>query len=387
MKNKLVIYLLAILTITACKSNTFQISGTLSDPVNGEYIFLDQLKSNELTTIDSIKVSNDGKFNFKGEIKNPSFYLIKFNDNNFLTMLVDPGEKIIINAKHDSLNFPTSIKGSVGTEMMVAYNKNMSKTINRLRGLNEIYMQNSENPRLSVIMDSLDNVAQGYLDEINTYTKNYIDRNISSLVSLVALYQQVAPGVYVLNPDKDLNYFEKVDSSLYSKYPDYDPVVTLHEQVSELVAGVKGTSGTEEAGTGAEAPEISLPSPEGDTVRLSSTRGSVVLLDFWASWCAPCRIENPNLVRAYSLYHKKGFQIYQVSLDKTKDAWIEGIKEDKLGQWIHVSDLKYWSSMVVPLYNIESIPCNFLLDKNGRIIATNLRGDMLQNKLAEIFKK
>jgi hypothetical protein len=98
-------------------------------------------------------------------------------------------------------------------------------------------------------------------------------------------------------------------------------------------------------------------------------------------------MENPNLVKAYDLYHQKGFEIYQVSLDKTKDAWIKGIEDDQLEKWIHVSDVKYWNSIVVPLYKIESIPTNFLLDKDGRIIASNLRGEMLVNKLAEIFDK
>jgi peroxiredoxin len=137
---------------------------------------------------------------------------------------------------------------------------------------------------------------------------------------------------------------------------------------------------------GIEAPEISLPDPQGDTIKLSSTRGNVVLLDFWASWCSPCRRENPNLVKAYTLYHSKGFQIYQVSLDKTKEAWLNGIQEDHLEKWIHVSDVKYWNSVVVPLYSIDSIPCNFLIDKDGRVIDSYLRGEKLQNKLAELFK-
>ena len=174
---------------------------------------------------------------------------------------------------------------------------------------------------------------------------------------------------------------------MFSLYPEYEPVVTLHEQVKELSAKVGGTTGpAAETTSGNVAPEISLPTPAGDTIKLSSTRGSVVLLDFWASWCAPCRKENPNLVNAYNLYHKKGFQIFQVSLDKTKDAWMKGIEEDHLEKWIHVSDVKYWNSIVVPLYKVESIPANFLLDKEGHIIASNLRGDQLQLKLAELLK-
>lgn len=388
MNNKLFLYLFATMLFASCKNNTIQISGNLINPVIGEYIFLDELKSNELITIDSIKIADGGTFDFKREIKLPSFYLLKINENNFLTMLVEPGEKITLNTYYDSLNYPISVNGSKGTESMAEYNRTLRKTINKLTGLNNIYMQNINSPQLPVVIESLDSLAQTYLNEINLYTKSYIDENLASLVSLVALYQQVAPNEYVINPSRDIKYFEKVDSSLSKLYPGYEPVISLHEQVKELIAGIKGEKGIAPApGDGTGVPEISLPTPDGDTIKLSSTRGSVVLLDFWAAWCVPCRQENPNLVKAYNLYHTKGFQIYQVSLDKTKEAWKKGIKDDKLEKWIHVSDIKYWNSEVVPLYKIESIPYNFLLDKEGRIIASNLRGEQLQIKLAELFNK
>ena len=388
MNKKLFLYLFMVIVFAGCKNNVVRISGTLVNPVSGGYIFLDELKSNDLTTVDSVKVGVDGKFNFKRDLKTPSFYLLKIKENNFLTMLVAPGEKININSYYDSLNYPLAIVGSKGTESMAEYNKTLRKTINKLTGLHKIYTQNVESPGLHQVMESLDSLAQIYLNEINLYTKNYIDNNISSLVSLVALYQQVAPNVYVMNPTRDLNYFVKVDSSLSILYPEYEPVTSLHGQVREFLANTKGEKGTAPAAQlGNEAPEISLPAPEGDTIKLSSTRGSVVLLDFWASWCTPCRIENPNLVKAYNLYNKKGFKIFQVSLDKTKEAWMKGIQDDQLGKWIHVSDIQYWNSVVVPLYKIESIPCNFLLDKEGRIIALNLRGEQLQTKLAELFNK
>ncbi len=388
MNKKFFLYLFAAILFAGCKNNTVQISGTLLNPVSGEYIFLDELKTNELTTVDSMKVSDDGTFNFKMEAKLPAFYLLKINENNFLTMLVEPGERILINAHNDSLNYPISVSGSKGTESMAEYNITLRKTINKLTGLNNIYMQNVDSPQLPAVIESLDSMAQTYLNEINSYTKTYIDENLTSLVSLVALYQQVAPNVYVLNPSRDLKYFVKVDSSMSILYPEYEPVTSLHEQVQELVAGIKvETDIAPASGEGTEAPEISLPTPDGDTIKLSSTRGSVVLLDFWASWCVPCRQESPNLVKAYNLYHKKGFQIYQVSLDKTKEAWMKGIQDDKLENWINVSDIQYWNSVVVPLYKIESIPYNFLLDKEGRIIASTLRGEQLQIKLAELFNK
>jgi thiol-disulfide isomerase/thioredoxin len=387
MNKKLYLYLIIGLVFAGCKNNSVRISGTIVNPVNGVYIYLDELKSNDLKTIDSVKVSDDGKFNFKREVKQPSFYLIKSNNNNFLTMLLKPGEKITLKVYSDSLATPISLEGSAGTLSMTEYNKALQATIKKLKGLNNIYVQNSDKPDLPKLVERLDSLAQTYLGEINIYTKKYIDDNLTSLVSLVALYQQVAPSVYVLDPAKDINYFVKVDSSLFSLYPDYEPVTSLHEQVKELTSKIttETTPGPASA-AGALAPEITLPTPAGDTIKLSSTRGSVVLLDFWASWCSPCRKENPNLVTAYSVYHKKGFQIFQVSLDKTKEAWMQGIQDDHLDKWIHVSDVKYWNSIVVPLYKIESIPCNYLLDKEGRIIASNLRGEQLQAKLAAIFK-
>lgn len=380
-----VIGLITLSAVAGCMNNTARISGSLHNHKHGEYIFLDELKSDKLEPIDSARITSNGTFTFKAEVNNPSFFLLRINTNNFLTMLVEPGQKIFISAGYDSLNLPSVVEGSDGTRLMAEYNRYLGLTIDKLKSLNRIYEENEGKPGLPGLMDSLDSMAQGYLDEINSYTRKYIDENLNSLVSLVALYQQVAPGVYVLDHVRDRRYFEKVDSALYPRFSGYDPVRTLHEEVKQLTAG----PGLDEAIPGVQdmAPEISLPAPGGDTINLSSTRGSFVLLDFWASWCPPCRQENPNLVEAYEQYHRKGFQIYQVSLDKTREAWIKGIEEDRLGRWIHVSDIQYWNSVVVPKYKIESIPANFLLDPEGRIIAVNLRGERLQQKLAEVFSK
>ena len=373
--------------LPGCKNRTVEITGILENARPGEYLFIQELKSNKLVNVDSAIVPIDGSFEFTLKIDFPSFYLLKINQNNFLTMLLEPGEKIKMTSHFDSLNYPSVVMGSKGTKLLADYNKTVLKTINKVKVLSEIHDRNLGRSDFAFLVDSLDNAGDAYLAEMNTFTKNYIDNNLPSLTTLVVLYSQLAPGVYVMNPEKDLGYFEKVDSVLYNKYPSYDPVITLHNQVKDMIAYFDSqkmaSAGSEEK---REAPEIALPGPEGDTIRLSSTRGSYVLLDFWASWCQPCRAENPNLVRAYTLYHNRGFQIYQVSLDKTREAWVKGIEDDKLGKWIHVSDLKYWSSSVVPLYGIESIPANYLLDSEGRIIASNLRGDALQRKLEELFK-
>jgi len=386
MSRKFALFFLCAAVLTSCHNKTAEISGILENPRPREYIFFQELKSKELLTVDSAIVSEDGSFEFKRKVNFPSFYLLKINQNNFLTMLIEPGDKIKMTSHFDSLNYPVAVLGSKGTKLMTDYNKTLLKTINRIRKLSEIYDKNLGRPDFVHVIDSLDNLAGGYLNEMNSFAKKYIDENISSLVSLVVLYSQVAPNVNVLNFKSDISYFKKVDSSLFQKYPEYEPVIDLHNQVKDMVAYYESKkTASEGSGETMEAPEIALPSPEGDTIKLTSTRGSYVLLDFWASWCSPCRMESPNLVRAYEMYHNQGFQIYQVSLDKTKEAWIKGIQDDKLDKWIHVSDVRYWNSVVVPLYKIESIPTNFLLDKNGRIIASNLRGEALQRKLDELF--
>jgi peroxiredoxin len=137
--------------------------------------------------------------------------------------------------------------------------------------------------------------------------------------------------------------------------------------------------------TGKVAPDFTLPDPDGKLIALSSLRGKYVLVDFWASWCMPCRQENPNVVAAYQNFKGKNFTVFGVSLDKDKASWVRAIKDDKL-TWPHVSDLKYWNSAVVPLYNIEGIPFNVLLDPEGKIIASNLRGRALSARLQELLK-
>ena len=161
MNKKLFLYLTVILIISGCKDNSVRISGTLLNPVKGNYIFLDELMSDEVKAVDSVKISENGTFSFKREIKSPAFYLLKISDRNFLTILLAPGEKMNINTQYDSFNYPASITGSHGTELMNEYNRNLRKTINKLTGLNEIYKQNINNARTYLmIMESLDSMAQ-----------------------------------------------------------------------------------------------------------------------------------------------------------------------------------------------------------------------------------
>ena len=263
--------------------------------------------------------------------------------------------------------------------------KRLESTIAQLDSLGKEFRDNPQNEDMEQLRNRLNKKSQEIVSKQKQYTKDFIDRNLNSLASLMALYQQIGPRSYVLSPQEDFEYYKKVDSSLMAQYPSYGPVKSLHSQVQDIESRLKEEQASaNRLAEGKVAPNIALPNPQGDTVTLHSLRGEYVLLDFWASWCKPCRVENPHLVKAYKKYNNKGFEIYQVSLDKKKSAWVDAIEKDNL-DWVHVSDLKFWNSNAAQTYNIRSIPANFLLNKKGEIIGKNLRGDALDKKLHEIF--
>jgi peroxiredoxin len=187
-------------------------------------------------------------------------------------------------------------------------------------------------------------------------------------------------ALYVLSSSGNSLGADKLEA-LYAKLsPDYK-ATSFGKRITDKVESGKITA------IGKIAPDFEQPDTLGTLVKLSDLRGKYVLVDFWASWCGPCRAENPNVVKAYAKYNEKGFTVLGVSLDQPgkKEAWIAAIHKDNL-TWTHVSDLKFWDNAVAKLYGIQSIPQNYLLDPQGKIIASNIRGEELEKKLAEIFK-
>jgi len=372
--------------LVSCGSKSgFKIEGTL-DGGAGKRLRLDLVMSNHLSTIDSTILDDKGHFVLKGELEQPTFGILRTPGNKMYMLILHPGDRITVTGNYNDLEKEHTVKGSEDTQLFEEFRAYLQKNIDKLEALNKVYRDSMKSPNIGEIVKDLRKQSMEIVNDQKAYTKKFIDDHLTSLASLLALYQQIAPGAYIMDPMEDLPVYEKLDSSLNALYPAADPVVTFHAQIAELRSRKQQQELEEKfLGVGKVPPDIALPDPQGDTLRLSSLRGKVVLLDFWASWCSPCRRESPNLVRNYAKYHKKGFEIFQVSLDRTKQAWMKGIEDDHLGQWYHVSDLGYWQSAVVKLYHIQGIPTNYLLDRDGKIIAKNLRGEALGARLQQIF--
>jgi peroxiredoxin len=215
-----------------------------------------------------------------------------------------------------------------------------------------------------------------YVTETEDYLLKYADTTASPAIALYI----VGP---LLRSQLEPSRFEPVMTSMSKRFTSHAMVQKIVKEYFDFMQNEQKKKLSDL--TGKPAPEINLPDTEGKLTTLSSFRGKYVLVDFWASWCGPCRQENPNVVKAYNQYKDKNFTVLGVSLDRARQPWLKAIKDDQLN-WKHISDLKYWESAVVPVYRIEGIPYNVLVDPMGNIVASNLRGPALQSKLAEILK-
>ncbi len=342
MKKFLLVLLLLNFSLLCLNAQSeLTIKGVLTNNADFNKVYLEDIIKQ--TDLDSSDIDESGNFSFNSTIENSDFYKLRFNQEYYLLLVLNPGEKIEIQADLANMYEP-KIKGSKNSELV--YN-----TFSKMKEFDE---------KQKRLVEQIEK-------EKNDYLKSFILDNLNSLSSLFFIES--------LSIDENKEVYQKLDESLYKLHPDNYMVKNLHEKVKSVSL----------LAVGSEAPEIDLPGVDGKNIKLSSLRGNYVLIDFWAAWCGPCRRESPNMVAVYEKYNKKGFEIYSVSLDKSKDAWTAAIEKDNLGAWAHVSDLKYWSSVAAKEYGVDGIPFTVLLDKEGKIIEKGLRGKKLKEKLAEIF--
>jgi thiol-disulfide isomerase/thioredoxin len=352
--------------IISCSDGKSKISGNIENAKN-EILFFEQLTATKVNKLDSVKIEKNGDFKMNVKIPEYGFYRVRLSDNNFITLLLDSASSIELTANALNMQDGYIIKGSPESEKIANLFNGMKQTFATRDSLSKLYNMLAQEGKLdSITAASLTSKFLSINAANRDYVLNFAKENNGSLLPLLA--------VEYLNPQEDVSEIAKIVESLNTNFPNSDYVKPLVARVNEM----------KRLSIGSEAPEIMVSDPEGKQIALSSFRGKVVLIDFWASWCGPCRKENPNVVKVYEKYKNKGFEIFGVSLDKEKGAWLQAIAADKL-TWKHGSELAFWNSSFVKTYNIDGIPKTVLVDKNGIIIAKDLRGPQLEQKLAEVL--
>lgn len=391
MKRNSIVYpllaLLAFVFIVSCSNEKektkkpgsfdYSIKGTVTNS-KAEYVYLEEIRDKRWIVIDSTKLE-DGVLEFTGAADEVDIYRLRFADNEFIPLLLN-ADPIIFTADAGNLFETVSFTGSKDNTTYSDFNK-------------KIVAFNKAHSQLSSMLDSLKGTAMSsifttncmnQIKTIEAEMKAYVQQSITANTGSPIVFSMLSYADW----ENDFSFIETTTTAIKQKQPTYKYTENLVTSVSQYktylaqkAAKEKGTP----ASIGKEAPEFVLPDTKGKMVRLSSYRGKYLLLDFWASWCGPCRQESPNVVKAYQKFKGKKFDILSVSLDDSKDKWLAAIEKDKL-TWTHVSDLKAWESSVVHLYQVEGIPTTFLLDPNGVVIARDLRGDALEQKLQELLK-
>jgi thiol-disulfide isomerase/thioredoxin len=378
-KSNLVYVAACVALLCACggsdssKSSNFRLDGTLTNVVGGEMLYLEELSPTGKIAVDSTTVDEKGNFAFTHASPSAGFYRVKVSESNFAMLVLDSTQKVSMKADYKDLGNTYSVEGSPDTKVFFQYNdlgKSVQVSSDSLQRAFQAAMGTIRMDSMKV--DSLNKIFEpaymAMMDGHQAKVASVVSNNSGSLASLA--------GIQQLDPDKYLSLYQKVYGDLNGKYPGNKYLAKLKEDIDRYAKVAGGNT----------APDFTFNTPEGKPLALASFKGKITLVDFWASWCGPCRKENPNVLRMYKKYHDKGFEILGVSLDDDKEKWVAAIKKDGL-PWNHVSDLKGWSSDACALYGIEAIPFTVLLDKEGKIIAKSLRGPALESKLAELFGK
>ena len=364
--------LLALLAFASCSQGQSKNSSTSDDQIvlQGKIlnapsgnVVLEEVQGNNIVPVDTFNLAADNTFNEIITVKEPGFYRLNLYGKQMVNLVLDD-EDVKISADLDAAE-PAKVEGSKDTEYLQQINAVVLESQEKVRRLEEEYIQ-ARNNQDAARMRELEEQYMKLEEEKRKQVKNAL-RNMES--SITQVY-----GVSYLNQEDDFPFLDSLSTRLKKDLPN-------SKYVKDFTQGVDNMRSTV---VGAMAPEISLPNPQGETKKLSDLRGNVVLIDFWAAWCGPCRRENPNVVKAYNKYHDKGFEVFGVSLDRNREDWVKAIEKDGL-VWTQVSDLKYFNSEAAQKYNINSIPATFLVDRDGKIIARNLRGAALDQKLEEIF--
>ncbi|MBC8084085.1 MAG: AhpC/TSA family protein [Hymenobacter sp.] len=351
----------------AASAGGFQLTGQLTNAPTGTKVYLAELGETQFVSRDTVAVDDKGQFKFTGTVPEAGLYQVKVNDQNQVLVALANGSSLSLSGDAGKLADSYTVEGSPDSRLLQQLNQTMLASKTQMSRLEQRYNQNAKANRTDS-MRVLEKQFYALQTRGTEGMKTLVRQHPASVVSSFVVAN-------LINPEEQFTFADSMTTVFKTTQPDSRYTKALAAKLEPM----RSTA------VGVQAPEINLAAPDGKPVALSSLRGKYVLIDFWASWCGPCRRENPNVVKAYNKYKGKGFEIYGVSFDQDREKWLKAIQADGLS-WKHVSDLKGWESAAGQTYSVKSIPASILLDPQGRIIGKNLRGEALEAKLAAVLK-
>lgn len=345
-----------------------QVSGTIVNTDQDSIFLIKNTGQNSFETFGKSAIDKDGNFKIETTLPYSDYYILKLSDGQSVNIVLRKAEELKVYADGSNMFQFTNFVGA-----------NDSKLMNEFLKLNFVYQQQLDSARIIVRNDpskqkevnqSFQQVHQQFVQQ----RTNFIQQNLQSPALIVTLNS--------FNIEQEFEAYAQVVKALKNSYPESP---TVQEVVKNMDALSKKYGANKPLSAGSEVPNIVMSNPDGEELSLKDYKGKIVLIDFWASWCGPCRKENPTVVKLYNKYKDAGFDVFSVSLDRQKDRWIAAIEQDQLTWEGHVSDLKGWKNVAAQAYGVTGIPFTVLLDKDGKVINTNLRGFQLEQTLQSIF--
>lgn len=350
------------------QGNTIKITGEFSNPQKGIVALREAFPVGQSIVDTSVQVS--GKtFSFEVVLEETDFLVLTILNKRQVLVVTDNDEiHFDIDTQSGTVQF--KVNGSPGTEANLQLEAIVAEYKSGVESLKKKDVDPEDTTDMRQQMEAeYTQLQQASVEKV----KGFIEEVMPSVVAIRA--------AQILDPNQEIHYMQKLVTRFQKELPDSKFTTRFAQQVEGLAEQIEGSK---RLMLGKPAPEIALENPAGEIVKLSSLQGKLVLIDFWASWCRPCRAENPRVLQVYNRYKDKGFEIYGVSIDQDKEAWLQAIEDDGIA-WLHVSDLKFWQSPVVKDYQIGAIPATYLIDEEGKIVAKNLRGRRLEEKVSELL--
>lgn len=342
-------------------------TGTIQGVEDGTQIFVISLgENNQPIPVDTAVVKNESFTLDLPKAETPTLNSLRIENIRGNMVFINENEPLTMEVYKDSVR-ASVVSGGKNNTLLYDYSQSMKEFGEKMNNLNNQFMDpaNRQNP---TAMKDFQQKQEDLKNANATYRKELVENNPNSLVAVLALSDLV--NMKSLTTAEIKTLYDGLSDNL--KTSPMGKSIESQLQVASVTA------------VGSKAPQFSGPTPTGETLALKDAMGKVTLVDFWASWCKPCRKENPNIVRIYKKYHDKGLNIVGVSLDKSKEKWLQAIEADQL-TWNHISNLKFWQDPIAQMYNVRSIPAAFLLDENGMIVGKDLRGQALEDKIAEFL--